>query len=204
MRNKFQISNFKYQISNNKFRIGNCDLSKKIVPWWDKLEIANWKFTLRGFTMVELLIYMGILSILLTVLTNIFTTVIDVQLESGSTSSVQMDGRFMLNRLSYDVQRAASITTPNLGSQSASLALVINGQTNTYSLDGNNNLVLSAGATSGQINSYDTEVETITFTTIGNSMSGKNTVRVVYTLRSRIASSRGEDVQTFTTTVGMR
>jgi type II secretory pathway pseudopilin PulG len=158
---------------------------------------------LHGFTMVELLLYMGILVILLGIMTGIFSSVIDVQLESEKTSSVQGDGRFLLSRLSYDIQRATSIDSPNLGSESATLVLSINSQNVTYSLDANNNLVITDQSGVNQVNSYDTYLEDITFQQIGNT-AGKNTIRITYTLHSRTVDKRGEEVKTYSTTVGLR
>jgi prepilin-type N-terminal cleavage/methylation domain-containing protein len=66
----------------------------------------------KGFTLVEMLIYMGLLTIFLAVIGNIFFSIIDLQLESQATSSVSESGRYLLSRISYDVRRAQSITTP--------------------------------------------------------------------------------------------
>src|SRR5258708_14824797 len=67
----------------------------------------------RGFTLVEMLIYMGIFSLMLIALTQIFTSIIDVQLESQSNGSVSQDGQYILSRLSYDISRAQDIATPS-------------------------------------------------------------------------------------------
>jgi prepilin-type N-terminal cleavage/methylation domain-containing protein len=168
-----------------------------------KLATGNWKFR-RGFTMVELLIYMGILAILLGVLSGIFSSIINVQLESRGASSTQIDGRFILSRLNYDIHRVSGITSPTLGNQANFLTASISGQTVTYSLDANNDLVRTDATGTDQLNSYDTTVDAITFRQIGNSPAGKNTVQVTYTLRSRAQSTRGADVKTYTTTIGMR
>src|SRR5688572_24260327 len=66
----------------------------------------------KGFSLVELLIVMGLMSILLLVLTDMFTSMLNVQTSTKAHSSVTEDGRFILSRLSYDVQRASSVTTP--------------------------------------------------------------------------------------------
>jgi Tfp pilus assembly protein FimT len=168
-----------------------------------KLKIGAWKFS-RGFTMVELLLYMGILVILLSVLTGIFSTVIDVQLESKGTSVTQMDGRYILSRLSYDIERASAVTVPTLASQSAAMNLTINGQNVSYALDSDRNLIVTEASVSAQLNSFATSLDAISFRQIGNSIGGKNTVQILYTIRSKAQSARGADVKTYTTTVGMR
>jgi len=57
----------------------------------------------RGFTLIEILIYMGLMAALIIVLTNVFVTVLETQLESSSTSVVEIDGRYLLSRLIYDI-----------------------------------------------------------------------------------------------------
>ena len=166
-----------------------------------KLEIRNSK---KGFTLVELLIYMGLLSIILVVLSQIFGSVLDAQLESQATSSVHRDGRFILSKLTYDVHRANSIVLPaSLGTSSTSLQLDISG-INTYSLN-NGNLELTSGLETNNLNSGDTTVSNLTFTRIGNSVANaKNTVRITYTITSRIVRPKGLETKDFQTTIGIR
>ena len=64
----------------------------------------------RGFTLIELLVYMGIFSILLVVLTEMLVSILNLQLDSTATSSVDQDNRFIQQRLTYDIQRAKSFT----------------------------------------------------------------------------------------------
>src|SRR3990172_6790072 len=49
----------------------------------------------RGFTIIELILYMGMLSILLAVLSQIFVSILNVQLESQSSSSIEQDSRYI-------------------------------------------------------------------------------------------------------------
>src|SRR5260221_10945575 len=80
----------------------------------------------RGFTLMELLLYMGIFSVLLVVLMQLFTSILSLHAESQATSSVDQDGNFALMRLAYDIHRSSSIVTPALGASSRTLTLKIN------------------------------------------------------------------------------
>src|SRR6266566_4299700 len=89
----------------------------------------------RGFTLVELLLYMGLLTILVTIMSSLFKTIVDVQLESKSSSSVDQDGRFILARITHDMQAAQKIISPaNPGDNSTSLQITVNSVNYTYSL----------------------------------------------------------------------
>jgi len=166
-----------------------------------KLEIRN---SAKGFTLIELLIYIGLLSIFLVVLSQIFGSVLDAQLESQSTSAVHRDGRFILSKLTYDVHRANSIVLPaSLGASSTSLQLDISG-INTYSLN-NGNLELTNSLGTNNLNSADTTVSNLNFTRIGNSVANaKNTVRITYTITSKIVRPKGLETKDFQTTIGIR
>jgi prepilin-type N-terminal cleavage/methylation domain-containing protein len=159
----------------------------------------------RGFTLVELLIYIGMLSILFTVLTQIFGSILDAQLESEATSSVQQDGRFILSRLTYDTRRAQAIVIPAaLGSQSTSLQLTISGVNYTYGLSGGN-LELTNNLGINAINSGETTVSGLNFTRIGNSVvNAKNTIQIEYTVTSKVVRPKGQETKDFKTTIGIR
>src|SRR5438067_4427716 len=96
-------------------------------------------FNQKGFTLIEFLMYMGIFSILIVSLFQILTSVLDIQAESQATSSVDEDGKFILSRLAYDIQRASAVAVPvSRGAQGNTLQLTIGGVSYTYVVSGNN------------------------------------------------------------------
>lgn len=165
-----------------------------------KLEIRN---SCRGFTVVELILYMGILTILLTVLTEVFGSILDTQLESQAVSSVEQDARFILSRLTYDIMNAQSITTPiNLGDQTQTLQLTKSGIDYTYSVAGGN-FSLTDNFGTDQLNSFDSTISNLSFTRLGAS-SGKPTITIEFTLTSLTRQAKGPETKSFQTTVGLR
>ena len=172
----------------------------------NSFQISNFKFQIhkKGFTLVEMLLYMGFLTAFLVVLTQIFVSTLNVQLESEANSSIQQDGRFIMTRLTYDIERATSISTPaSLGGQSSNLVMTISGGTYTYAISGNN-LVLTTSLGTDQINGEGTKVSNLLFKRIGNS-GGKNTFQITFTLTSVVKRQSGNpDVKNFSTTVGLR
>lgn len=157
----------------------------------------------KGFSLIELLLYMGLFSIFLITLTQIFSSALELKLESESTSTVQQDSRYILERLSYDINRADSITTPvSIGSQGQSLSLVISGQTYTYALSGNDFTLTNSNGTF-QLNGFNTRVTNLSFLRVGNS-GGKNSVRINYTINSLTTQKKGTETKTIQTTLGIR
>ena len=156
-----------------------------------------------GFTLVELLIYMALLSIFLITLTGIFVNIMEVQLESDATSAVDQDGRFILSRLAYDINRAQNVTNPSgLGSTTSNLDFTIPGISYSYSLNANN-LQLSENGQPSNLNSSETQVSNLTFQRIGN-LLGKHTFKIQFTITSKTQRPSGPETKTFTTTIGLR
>lgn len=156
-----------------------------------------------GFTIVELLIFFGLTSIFLTVLTDLFVAIFDVKRESEATSAVEQDGRFILERLIYDISRASAINAPaSLGASADSLSMTIGGVSYTYDVTGGVlNLTNDTGV--NRVNSSQTTISNLTFQRIGDEISNE-TVRVEFSVNSVVLRNLGSEVREFQTTVGRR
>jgi prepilin-type N-terminal cleavage/methylation domain-containing protein len=139
-----------------------------------------------GFTLIEMLLYMGIFSILLLVLMQILTGILSVKAESESTSSVAQDQAYIMNRLAYAIHRASLIETPTLGDSGSTLHLTGNGFDETYTTQ--DNTLVMTDATTGitdAVSGYDTNAA-VTFRTYGNTeANSKLSVSVALTLTSK-------------------
>lgn len=156
-----------------------------------------------GFTLVELLIYMGLLTILMTILTRIFTGINDVQLQNVATGAVEEDGRFLYTRLAYDIGRAASVVTPaTLGEQTNTLTIMIGSVANTYSIN-STNIILANDQGAYQLNSVGTQISNLSFRRLGN-VNGKDSIQVHYTLTSTTVQVSGPDTKEIETTIALR
>lgn len=156
-----------------------------------------------GSTLIELVLYMGIFSMLLGMLLTVFSSILSVQLESEASSSVTMDGTYILNRLSYDVGRAQSIVLPASPGQSGNtMEVFIDGQSYTYQ-ESNGTLTLVAGSAIDTLTGVGTNLSLLSFTRLGNP-NGKHSVRVSYTLTSSTRTFQGPRVQSFQTTMTLR
>ncbi len=162
----------------------------------------------RGFTIIELLVYMGIFTILIATLTEIFFSILDARRESDATSNVEQNGRYILSRLFYDIKRSQSISTPTApGQQSSTLQLVINGITYSYAPDGNGNLQITynpgTGSLTDNLTGYDASISSVNFKRLGNS-GGKNTIQVNFTLSSKTIRKSGVEIRNYQTSIGTR
>jgi type II secretory pathway pseudopilin PulG len=156
-----------------------------------------------GFTLTELLLYMGLLIILITILSQVFVSILDVQLESKSTSSVELDGKYIITKLIHDMQSmqtnppvSDSIVTPSTpGEITNTLNFKVNSINYIYSLN-SGNLELN----SNNLNSVDTTVSALQFTRIGAG-TNKDTIRVNFTLTSKTKRNSGPETRNYQTTI---
>ncbi len=156
-----------------------------------------------GFTIVEMILYMGLLTIMMMILTRMFTGIVDVQLESQASSAVEEDGRYIFSRLAYDIGRASNIITPaSLGSQTSVLTLTIGGVSYTYAVS-ENNLTLTNDQGSDVLNGQGTSISNFAVTRLGNT-GGKHALRVQLTITSTTEGVAGVESKTVETTMALR
>jgi hypothetical protein len=168
------------------------------------LKSVSWR-TQKGVTLVELLLYMGIFTILLTTLTSIFVSALDVQSESQATSSVEQDGNYILARLSYDIHRAQSIAIPATnGTTGNSFRIVIGGINYTYSVDGNDNLILTENTGTYNLNNYNSEVSNFSVRRLGNTGGVEDALEISFTVTSRVRRTSGIETRDFHTNLSLR
>src|SRR5579864_470557 len=120
-----------------------------------------------GLTLIELVVYLGMLVLLISVLSSIFSAIVDVQLNSNSTSGVNQDGAYILAKLNHDIASTSAILVPaNPGNQTSTMQVTINSINYTYSLNSSNNLQIVNNSTNetNVLNSYNTSVSGLTFT----------------------------------------
>lgn len=75
----------------------------------------------QGFSLLELLIYIAILSILMVVISQVFIALTRGRGQAEARSEVNSAVRFATERIKQDIKRASAISLPALGTPSASL-----------------------------------------------------------------------------------
>lgn len=140
----------------------------------------------RGFTMVELLIVIGIMGIFMVILSQVFVSILSMKLRSEATTAVAQDSRYLIARLSYDIARADNVSVSN----PSTLILTINGVTHTYSLE-NNQLSLTVASGDPQVlNGLNTQILTLVFTPFP-SLGSQQSVQINLTIRPTIIQPGG-------------
>ena len=147
---------------------------------------------------------MGILAVMIYVLTDVLSSFLTTQLSTQSNSEVVQDGRYIYSRITYDINRAQSVSLPaNLGDNSNSMDLVINASNYSYNITPSGDLQITDSSGSYNLNSPDTKVSGLQFTRIGN-VNGKHTFLIDFTVTSKIPVNARYDSENFETVAGLR
>lgn len=159
----------------------------------------------KGFTLVELIIYLALFSVLLAITTSLFGDSLQVSSESNAVSSVSQDARFILSQITGNVRKASDITQPSTnGAAASTLALVVDGIPNTYYVDENYNLILASGSAYYQLTDYNSSISAFSVTRLGNPSGIETTVQIIISLQSRIKNATGYETETLQTTIAKR
>ncbi len=157
----------------------------------------------RGFTVIEMMITMGLLGIFLVVIATLFTASVDVQTRSRSYSAVTTDARYVMARLDYDVARASAVTSPaSLGGGGNTLVLTIGSSSYTYTLSGGR-LQLTDPTGTDYLTGTDETVSNLTFTKLGNT-GGLESIQYTFTMTGTGLKPGSVDAQTYTSTAERR
>lgn len=154
-----------------------------------------------GTTLIELVLYMGLLSIFLLMIFNLFATILATQTRSIAVSLVQTNGNFLLTKLTYDINQADSIITPlAIGTSDVSMVLRLGTSDADYSVSGGR-LVLTDSSGPSNLNDIDTTVSDFVVKRLGNS-GGRQGLQISFTITSNVidnTSIKAKSFQTFAT-----
>ncbi|MBI5134169.1 MAG: prepilin-type N-terminal cleavage/methylation domain-containing protein [Candidatus Taylorbacteria bacterium] len=125
----------------------------------------------KGFTLLELVIYMGILSAISVVLAASFSSLIKGSSIAEARAEVNANVRFAMDSISRDVMRAVSVETPNTSTPSSNLLIQAQGATGmvdvAYSND-SGRLLREETPAFEHVTSSLVVVETLSFSLIEN------------------------------------
>lgn len=154
-----------------------------------------------GFTLVEILMTLGIVSMLLITLTQVFGGIISLRLKSDITTTLAQDSRYLLSILEYDLASATNVTSPAVSTSVSNLTLTSRNNTITYIFDGTTLTRTVSGVSAPII----TETLITDFTaTRGLDNGGKPIISIIYTLTTPAISDAPAQSRTFTTSYGLR
>ncbi len=121
-----------------------------------------------GFTLVELLLFMGLFTGFLTVLSALFVSTLDTQAESVASANLDQNSWYLLSRFQYDFGQASSVVFPvNNGDVDTILTLDQSGTPVSFSL-ASGQLIITRGGVSSALTSDGITVSNLSFQRLGS------------------------------------
>lgn len=156
-----------------------------------------------GFSLVELIIYMGLSTVILTVITGLFISVLESQTKSQVTSAMEQDGQYILSKITYEIYQADEITTPaSLGEQGSQLQVTTSGQPISFQLN-DQTLSITKNSVTSQLHSSLTQVTEFQVSRLGN-VDGLQAISILFTLDSLNQTASSAQTKQYQTTVSLR
>ncbi len=161
----------------------------------------------QGFSLLELIIYLALLSGMMLIISNIFVDLSKGRGRAEARNEVNAAIRFATERIRQDAKGASAVITPNLGTPGATLQMTVNGTPITYDvllgqLQRNDNGVITI--TTGT----NVFVNTPTFTRLENYnttlLATTTSVQVDMTFRYNTSSTDWAYSAALRTTVSLR
>lgn len=134
----------------------------------------------KGFTLPELLITVGIFSILITVLGNVFANIVEARLKGEAQAAVAREASYLVTRFGYDVGRATAITLPSVNQSGSQLNLTIAGTTYDYKLD-NGKLLFGTVGTEKEVTGSEVRITDFSVTRMQD-MSSRGSAKISITI----------------------
>lgn len=154
--------------------------------------------TEQGFTFIELILYMAIISIVMSALIPFAWNVIEGGVKSSSQQEVFSQARFVSERIKYEIRNANSINSVSPTSISLAVSPPANNPT-IIDLSAGNIRIKLGGSPAVNLNSADTKITTLTFTDYSSLDNKTKHIRFIFTIDDNYPAIRSEyDVPSYT------
>ena len=123
----------------------------------------------RGFTMVEIIIYIAIVAMVSTSFISFYLSTSNIGTKSFTLSESRSNERVLEELIRYHVRNATSITSPTKQSTTTSIVLMLKGNSTTTSIFNLGGIVYAkTGATSTAMTTDESYISNLAFFNYGN------------------------------------
>lgn len=148
----------------------------------------------QGFTLIELVLYIGIVSIILTTVTSLLIAIFSARSKSQTVSEVEQNGNVAIQIISQVLRNATSINTPTQGNSGSSLSINVTDSAKSPTVfDISNGVLRITEGTSQPVNLTSNRI-TVSNLTVKNLSAGSSfqTAKVNFTVSYINPSGRNE------------
>jgi Tfp pilus assembly protein PilW len=164
--------------------------------------------TQAGYTLIELLLYVVIVSTLLTATSVFFAMTTSARIKTQAVSDVEQQGSFALQYIARTIRNATAVSSPAIGATANTATVTVPTASlspTIFSLTGTTLQVKEGAAAAIALTSPNVQVTALSFKNVSRS-AGAEAVQVSMTLTHTNPSGRNEYsyTETFTTTAAVR
>lgn len=148
----------------------------------------------KGFTLVELLLYLGLSAIMILVIATFFQTMLSARAQNQVIAEVEQQGAQVIQRITQTIRNADNITSPAIGASAASLTLdmaPVGVDPTVFDLSSGVARVTEGAGSPVALTNTRVTVSGLTFQNLSRA-STPGTVRVIFILTHVNPSSRQE------------
>ena len=168
-----------------------------------KILIQPYQANQNGFTLVELLVYFGLFSILLVVINGLFISSLEQQTQDLARSALQQESEYVLAKLKYDIYNSDEVISPaDAGNVSNSLQFVTKGVAYSYQLN-NEQLTKTMNSETWNATSSRVAVQSLQFENQSSS-SDSETIGFTLVMSSDQDDGKASSTRTISTSVTRR
>ncbi len=139
----------------------------------------------KGFTLVELVLYVSICSILLLTMSTFLTFLLGARVRSQAITEVNQQGFQVMNQITQTIRNGRNIQIPSIGVSSSTLSLTTGNallNPTVFSLNGTTFIVKEGSKTAIPLTNSRIRVSTVTFQNVSSSSSTEKIIRISYTI----------------------
>lgn len=136
-------------------------------------------FPQKGFTLIELLMYLAIFSVVLALLMGFLWNIIFGSVKETAYQELQQNGRFVFFKMTQEIRRAKSISSPLVGSSANFLSLEMvdpNLNPTTFDIDNGKLRITQGGNPSQYLTTDKTVIASLQFKNFSYP-NGKETIK---------------------------
>lgn len=145
----------------------------------------------KGFTLVDVLLYVGFAAILFTGISVTLMELIAARVKSETIAEVEQQGQQVMQLITQFVRNAQSITSPATGNSASNLTLVTDSGTATFGLSGNTIRITENGGAAEATTSSQLIASNLAFKNLTRTGT-PGSVRVSFNLTHSNPSGRNE------------
>lgn len=156
----------------------------------------------KGFTLIETIIYMGLLAVILLIVTNLLIASSSFSQEETARLEIQKNGRFAVERIIRDLQASQTISIPSDSIPTGNL-VISNPEQITYNIS-NNRLVRVDSTSTENVTDNQVKIDSLSFSRIENP-GGNTTIKIDLTVNyiGQVEGNRNIS-QEFSTTYSLK